>query len=409
MNAYAQGKWAPDWSNAVFSLEERDARWAKVRKLMARENIDVVLCLPCTTNHDRGAADPRYLTQLGENSDAVTVAFPIEGDVATWQARGGVWPSSNWLGTVRAAPRGTGGATLSTWLQGKPQFQRSKIAIAGLESGLLAHVREGEGEANWRSVEVLKKNFPKATFVSGTALLGEARWRKSAAEIEFLRKGTKIAEITLEAVAEAANPGVPERHFFAAFMYANAKAGGSFAPMVGWSSGPLGQVYHRLEQPSFRRIRRGDILTLELDGRWGGYIAQIDQSIMIGRAPQDLKDSWKMAVEAFDAVCARMKPGVTVRELVDAGRITGMNGRAKTDLILHGRGTGDDGPLLVPNPNRPDELLDLRIEEGCCFVVKPYTILDGIIDYCRFGDSVVVTAQGTKRLGKRPKQLIVKA
>lgn len=404
----AEGRWSPDWSNAVFSHEERDARWSKVRKLMAREGVDVIVCLPCTSNHDRGAADPRYLTQLGENSDAVTVAFPIEGEVVAWLARGGVWPSSNWLSEVRSAPRGTGGATISGWLKENPQYQKSKIAITGLDAGLLAHVREGEGEANWHSVELLKKNFPQATFISGTPILGEARWQKSAAEVDFIRKGAEVAEITLMAVAAAVKPGMPERQVFAELMYANAKAGGSFTPMVGWSSGPFGKAYHRLEQPSFRKIRRGDILILEIDGRWGGYIAQIDQTIMIGKAPQDLRDAWKMLVDAFDAVCAKMKPGVTVRELVQAGHITGMKGRAHTELVMHGRGTGDDGPLLVPSPNRSEELLNLRIEEGCTFVVKPYVIVDGVRDYCRFGDSVVVTARGTKRLGTRPKILIAK-
>ncbi len=409
MTAYDEGKWAPDWSNAVFSLKERDSRWAKVRKLMARDGVDVIVCLPCTTNHDRGGADPRYLTQLGENSDAVTVAFPIEGDVAAWQARGGVWPSGNWLKTVYGSPRGTGGATISKWLKENPRFQKGTIAITGLDAGLLAHVREGEGEANWQSVEILKKNFSQARFVSGTPILGEARWQKSAEEIEFVRRGAEVAEITLKAVAQASKAGAPERHVFAELMYASAKAGGSFAPMVGWVSGKLGNVYHRLEQPSFRKLKKGDIITLEIDGRWGGYIAQIDHSIMIGPAPKILQDAWKLEVEAYDRVCAKMKPGVTIRELIEAGRITGLNGRATTDLVMHGRGTGDDGPLLVPVPKRSEELLNLPLAEGCCFVVKPYVTVDGSADYCRFGDSVVVTKTGIKRLGTRPKKLIVKA
>jgi hypothetical protein len=31
-------QWAPGWSNAVFSLEECDRRWARVRSLMALES-----------------------------------------------------------------------------------------------------------------------------------------------------------------------------------------------------------------------------------------------------------------------------------------------------------------------------------------------------------------------------------
>ncbi len=83
-------KWSQEWSNAVFSLRERTRRWSKVRKLMKRDGVDLIVCLPCTNAHDRGQADPRYLTQLGENSDEVSVAFPVEGKVTAWlsQRRG---------------------------------------------------------------------------------------------------------------------------------------------------------------------------------------------------------------------------------------------------------------------------------------------------------------------------------
>ena len=76
----------------MFSLAERDARWAKVRALMRADGIDLIVCLPCTNSHNRGAADHRYLTQLGENSDECIVAFPVEGAVTAWHSRGGVWP-----------------------------------------------------------------------------------------------------------------------------------------------------------------------------------------------------------------------------------------------------------------------------------------------------------------------------
>ena len=72
--------WSPEWSNAVFPLEERDLRWGKVRRLMARDGVDAIICLPNTHNYDRAQADSRYLTQLGENGDETTVAFPVEGD-----------------------------------------------------------------------------------------------------------------------------------------------------------------------------------------------------------------------------------------------------------------------------------------------------------------------------------------
>jgi Xaa-Pro aminopeptidase len=398
--------WTPDWSNAVFSLGERDRRWGALRRLMAEAGVDLVVCLPCTNSHDRGQADARYITQLGENSDETTVAFPVEGEVTAWHSRGGAWPSSNWLADVRAAPRGSGGATVAGWIEEHPALRAATIAVAGLDCSPLAHVRAAEGEVNWRSVEMLKERFPAARFVSATPLLGAARWRKSAEEIAFLRRGTEIAEETMAAAARHARAGVAERHVFAQMMFANAEAGGSFTPMFGWASGPLGNPYHRLEQPSFRTLAAGDVLNLEVEGRWGGYIAQIDQTMIAGRAPPELRAAMALVVAAFDNVMAVLKPGARMRDLIAAGTLRGLGGRAETGLGLHGRGTGDDGPLLVAGRPELAEILNLVVEEGCAFCVKPSVTLDGKPDYCKWGDSVVVTATGAVRLGRRPPALI---
>jgi Xaa-Pro aminopeptidase len=396
--------WSPAWSNAVFSLDERDRRWARVRELMRRDGIDLLVCLPCTNSHDRGQADARYLTQLGENADETTVAFPIEGRVDAWHTRGGVWPSSNWLEHgVLPAPRGTGGRTIADWVNAHPAYERATIGIAGLTSSLLGHVREIEGEVNWQSVEIIKRELPNARIVSGTDLLGEARFVKSDEEIDFLRKGTAIAEATVEAVRETARAGVRERHVFARMLFANADVGGSFQPMFGWISGPLGNTYHRVEQPSFRTLEPSDVLSIEIEGRWGGYVAQIDQTFAIGPAPADFHEGMKLTLESFNRVFAALKPGVTVGELIDRGRVVGMNGRGEANLTMHGRGTGDDGPLVTTRIT--PELRALQIPEGSCFIVKPSAAVDGKPDYGHWGDVVVVRKTGAERLGTRPRQL----
>lgn len=396
--------WSPDWSNAVFGLGERDRRWAKVRELMRRDGIDLIACLPCTNSHDRGQADARYLTQLGENSDQATVAFPIEGRVDAWHTRGGVWPSSNWLEHgVTPAPRGTGGRTIVDWVKQNARYERATIGIGGLTSSLLGHVRETEGEVNWQSVEIIKRELPNAKIVSGTDLLGEARYVKSEEEIEFLRKGTQVAEATLDAVVKYARPGVRERHVFAQMLFANADVGGSFQPMFGWISGPLGDTYHRVEQPSFRNLETGDILSMEIEGRWGGYVAQIDQTFAMGPAHPDLKDGMRLTFESFDRVFEAMKPGTSFGELIDAGNVSGMGGRGEASLTMHGRGTGDDGPLITTRIT--SEMRALPLQEGAVMIVKPSTRVDGKPDYGHWGEVVVVRKDGAERLGTRPQTL----
>jgi len=400
-------EWTPEWSNAVFPLEERDQRWAKVRRLMVRDGVDLIICLANTHNYDRAQADSRYLSQLGENGDETTLAFPVEGKVTAWLSRGGVWPGSNWIADIRPAVRGGGGATISEWLKENPHYQKAVVAIAGLTASHLSHMRSAEGEVMWGSVELLKKNFPEARFVSATPLLGEARYRKSPGEIEYIRKGTRIAETALEALRSHAHVGVSERQLFAEMMYANASAGGTFPSQIGWCSGPQGKVFHRIAQPSFRKLARGDAMLLEIEGRWGGYIAQIDQTLVMEEPTPDMVEGMKMTIEAFERVRAKMAPGVRIAELIAAASQKSRDGRIETGLGFHGRGTGNDGPLLVAFRPEPQEVLDIVVEEDCSFIIKPSARVTGVQDYSRWGDSVVVTARGAERLGTRTPELIV--
>ena len=186
-------------------------------------------------------------------------------------------------------------------------------------------------------------------------------------------------------------------------LYANADANGSFQPMFGWISGPLGNTYHRLEQPSFRTFQQGDVLAIEIEGRWGGYIAQIDETFSIGPAHPDLRDGMKLAWESFNRVFAALKPGVRVAELLEIGHVTAMNGRGVARLLMHGRGTGDDGPLVTGHYS--PGLLDVELKEGCCMIVKPNVWVDDKPDYGHWGEVVVVGANGAERLGTRPQEL----
>jgi Xaa-Pro aminopeptidase len=113
----------------------------------------------------------------------------------------------------------------------------------------------------------------------------------------------------------------------------------------------------------------------------------------------------KLAFEAFHTVMDKLKPGVTVRELIGAAQLSAMGGRLTTGLGGHGRGTGDDGPLLVARRQENNAVLDIVIEEDCSFVVKPSAAFDGEGDYARWGDTVVVTKDGAKRLGTRPQEM----
>jgi Xaa-Pro aminopeptidase len=128
-------------------------------------------------------------------------------------------------------------------------------------------------------------------------------------------------------------------------------------------------------------------------------------SAAIGSAQPELIEAMKLVRESFERTVAAMAPGATMRDLIAAARLTALGGRLKVELGLHGRGTGDDGPLLVASRRETADVLDLELAEGVCVAVKPSAALDGIGDYCRWGDAVAVTARGAVRLGTRPAEL----
>ncbi|MGA2393735.1 MAG: M24 family metallopeptidase [Candidatus Lustribacter sp.] len=400
MTKATKPRWSPEWSNDVFSVAERDLRWGRVRKLMRAAGVDLIVCLTNTNAHGRGSANHRYLTQLGDNSEEQTVAFPLEGEVTAWHSRGGVWPSSNWFDDIRPTPRGCSAAALIAWMNERGSYASARVAIGGLTATDLVHVRAREGEVNHASVEMLKQAFPKCEFVSASEILGAARYVKSAEEIEFLRKGTRVAEQMIDALVATARPGVRERHVFAQMMYASAEAGGTFTPMIGWVSGPRTAPYHRLEQPTTRAFGEDDILSVEVEGRWGGHIAQLDQTCSLGKAHPETLDAHQRAIEAYDRVMTILKPGITVRELIAAARTGQANSQVWTGLGAHGRGTGDDGPLIVTDRQLPEVTLNRVIEAGCAFAIKPYTY-DGQRELARWGETIAVTANGAERLGVR--------
>ena len=404
VDADPKGVWDPTWSTPVFSLAERDRRWGRVRELMARDSLDAIVCLPDTGRFNRGNADSMYLTQLGENQELVTTVFPLEGDVVAWQSRPGLWPTSNWgIDIRRAEGRGMGAAMIIGRLQ-ELGFKSGTIGIAGLTSTMLAYVRQAEGLANWQSVEEIKRAFPDAKVVSATPALGEARYQKSEEEIQFLRNGVRVSELIIDAVRNHGGPGVSERLLYAHMQFAAAAAGGSFPVMMGWTSGPMGGNYHRLEQPSFRDQQEGDVLSIEIEGRWGGYVGRTDQSFTVGPATADYTEGMKLTFASFNRVVEAMRPGVRIEELIEAGHVEGIGGRGIANLTMHGYGTGDEGPLVTGS--RAPELLNTEVLEGCTLLIKPGTSIDGKPGSGNWGDTVVVRAGGAERLGTRLQEVL---
>jgi len=107
-----------------------------------------------------------------------------------------------------------------------------------------------------------------------------------------------------------------------------------------------------------------------------------------------------------------MSPGHTFQDVIDAAR-NASNGSDKyvTGLTLHGRGLGDDWPLVTGGSvaGGTGDIMSRPIEENTAFVVKPGVRPKNSTyrgEGLTWADTVRVTATGAQRMGKRERALI---
>lgn len=396
----------------TFSLAERDSRWARLRSIMEREGLDALVAVPNSGHWDQFQADVRYLTQIGGNSTEAAVVFPREGevtailrgenDIAWWGVQ------QDWITDLRPSRR----------FYSLPISERlNELGLAGKRigvSGLGGSVRAPEGVVVWGLFDRLQQALPTTTFVDATQVMQEARSVKSAEEIAFIHQAAQLSEQSVARMMQLAKPGVPERVLYGAMLDTMITGGGEISTMILWGAGQRPPWPHRMLTD--RVLCAGDIINNEVEAKWGGYIAQVVAPCSLGPIDVMSRRTFELSVQIFHDLRDFMKPGVRFddiqkryeQQVVDAG----FEGGA---ALMHGRGLGEDRPLMWGH--RPVEDQSAVLEQGMVFILKPavfppgtrdITIEEGeTVEYAvRAGDTVVITAQGAERLGTRPLDLV---
>lgn len=385
-----------------FSLAERARRWGLVRRLMARDEIDAIFVPPHTGLFDTQQANTRYLTGLGGNHWTLATVFPLEEEVTAFTSAD-VSPAvcmqrQDWVEDIRMIT-GAWGFTASVIerLKELPNLRRLGV------SGLSGNTRFPEGTTSHGTVQMLRDALPHVELVNANPLMDEARFVKSAEEIEFLRKGAELVERAIDVVAREARPGVPENSIYARMIASLVEGGGEVPAFILWSAGrpqPPSNAY----LPTRRPLRKGDIIMTELQARYGGCDAAGAQSLCLGRAPTEYHDMFAVQQEAVQICHDMLRPGQTLGAI--ASRLNDMSdNRFDVRVLMHGRGMGDDAPLAVFGV-RDATMANWVIEANSSFVIKPIVWSKDRSKWTYWGDTVVCTADGAQRLGTRPPSII---
>ena len=390
----------------LFSLAERDARWARVRAMMAREGFDVIVA-PNNSGHSLDfQADSRYLSHVGGGGDTdIACIFPLQGDV-TVSAHGNAkerWTTTqDWVTDVRETNRRHGDVIVQRLKE--LGAERGTIAVGGYGPGN----RTPEGTVSYMVMKKMLDAFPNAKFIDCTEQMQEVRSVKSDEEIAFLTKSIEMAEEGINALVKSARPGVRDYEVYAEVVYAMTKRGCELPTHINWISGPPETLAGNITRPSYRIVESGDRFSHEIEGNVQGYRSQAVQPVFVDSSPQVYLDLLEIQKEVFNRIMDALRPGVTVGELLETTASaakavvpsTGPLAGCKANLTMHGRGQGDDRPLIT-RPDNTERFLKLQLEERNVFILKPSVrTADG--KSMTWGDTVTIDKQGGRRLGSRP-------
>jgi len=305
--------------------------------------------------------------------------------------------AQEWVSDIRPSRRSYGEPVIKR-LQ---ELRAERVGVIGL-SGL---VRAPEGVVPWGTFEKIRNALPSVNFANATDVMQEVRAVKSAEEVAFIEKAAEIIGKAIDVLVACAKVGVRENELVAEMLREVVRQGGEpITMMLFGTGGPELPWAQRVF--TARLLKPGDLINTEVEGKYAGYIAQALQPICLGPKPKVLEKIFDATKVIFDRMVKFLKPGVTFgavaqlyQEEVNAA------GYEPDGALLHGRGLGEDAPMLWgARKDFPEQ--EQKLKEGHVFILKPACKQGFMRDSIRAGDTVAIQAGGARRLGKRELRFI---
>lgn len=273
-------------------------------------------------------------------------------------------------------------------------------ALAAARQRLGTRRRVGAGDTmRADALLLLQQQWRDAEFVPASLVLAPLRMRKSAVEIDALRRAAAAADAAVQAAWQACRPGASEAEIAAAADAAFRKAGAPEVKFTIVGTGPNSAFPHH--HTSTRPAKGGEPVLADLGARLDGYCSDITRMAYVGAPPSRYREIHAVVDEAVKAALAVTRPGVAIKEVDLAARRAieragyGPNFVHRTG---HGIGLSEHEPPSITHTN------DLPLEEGMAFSVEPGIYLPGEFGV-RLEDIVVVTSRGPEVLSRLPREV----
>lgn len=295
-----------------FTVEEYKQRLEKTKKSMSEKGIDVLIVQdPANMNYLTGFDGWSFYVHQG------VIVF-IDQEQPIWFGRG----------------QDANAARLTTWLddeniraytddyvQNPLKHPYEFVADIIKEKGYDRKTIATEKDAYYFTAqcqESLEASLPNAKFKDGNLIVNWVKIIKSETEIEYMRRAGKIVERAMQVAYDSIDIGVRQcdaaANVFHALISGTEEYGGDYPAII-----PLMPAGVRTSTPHLswtdEPYKDGDTVILELAGNYKRYHCPLARTLILGNAPQKVKDLAAVVAEGIDAALDFIKPGVTCEEV----------------------------------------------------------------------------------------------
>jgi Xaa-Pro aminopeptidase len=248
----------------------------------------------------------------------------------------------------------------------------------------------------------LRKHFTTARFVPTSDLVESLASLKSEVEISLITKAVAITDTVFEEIMKVTKAGISELDVSAEISYLHKKHGAekdSFEPIV--VSGPRSSLPHG--RPSSKKIREGELVTLDFGCFYDGYCSDLTRTIAVGKPSGEAQKVYGIVLNAQLKAIDFAQSGVEAKNLDHVARsFIHANGYGK----YFGHGLGHGIGLQIHEFPRVSSRSTHTLRAGNVITVEPGIYLPGKFGV-RIEDDIVVRKGRCRVLTKAPKSMII--
>lgn len=399
----------PYYRDAVyrqFSAEEYARRYDALRAKMAELGLDVAIC-PGGPSHWSFGGGMLWLSGHWEwHALASYVLVPKEGEPTLIYSMGGTH--------IEAVRREVAAAISDVRSSRNGRYAEvmvERIRELGLDKGRIGLLEIDSRHKDYLPVNQfndLKAGLPEAEIVFTEGIMHELLSVHSEEELDCVRHAGKLCTDAMQAIADRAAPGVTEVELRAAAGAAILEGGGDIDFLIIGST-PMSDpaMVFGNPRPSWRELKQGDIIIMELAAGYRGYSAQIGQPICLGTPPDEVQTFWdEIAKPGYERVIDAIGPGRPIEDMRLAAQYFRENGVQSRPIVTHGIDFVSDGPhvFIERLGAKPFEEV---LKPGMVLMPEPNPITaDGRLGMF-VGHTFIVTEDGRECVDDWPLELTV--